>query len=825
NTVEGIKKQLYKNDWRPELEVSPAPGVEDAQDRLDAIGEIAGSAAFFQNEVLLSSIGPQTKKQAPVRARLLAVDASVLPRMDAYRLLAGDPLPGPDSAGMLLGAKLASRLGLEPGDPIVLSRPPHSAPRVCIDGKMQREAGTLTDIPPKLTFYVSGILAPEKLGRRAGGEIVIVEFGWGKRLFDGARTNERFWVRPGPTANIESLQAKLADSFAYDIGRSVVVGQAADERAYRNGVYMAGLLALMLGLYVIFHTLSMSLVERIREVGILHALGAGRRQVMRIFLFEAFILSGLGGLLGLIGGIGLARALLALGITTLGTGKNIDTFDIPLGVLPLAAIGVGTALLGSVFPLLRVRSASTVDALRGEKAMKGQRGAHSFHIFSTLLIAILLPSLYFMVVPIVGEASAALVGSLLLAVGVLGLLLAVPLLIPGVISGVCRLLARPLTAVFPFAGAMASHTMAANPRRIAVSSAAIALVCAAFVGLKGMTASLHGEVDQWASNAVHNKVWVRNLPKVEFQKMSRALHSLPEVIGIEAGSARTYAPFLLLGLHTSEIQSYGPLSRHPEYLDAFTNSRGIFISERVANNLGYSPGDKIPVKVGSGEVVPFTVLEVSDEYGYFPYPDERMYGVISERCLAEDFCVKTSHPNLLAVRLSDNGDPEAVQAMVREALGGQGDPKFLTSAQLALIQGEDIRNDFLLFDLILGLTALLACLGVLNGQLLSALERSKELGILHALGADRRQISGMVWLEGLFMGFFGGLLGLALGTLLTPIILRALEALSGLELNVQGAGAWNWITLAAAVVLTLGAGAYPVWQMNRTDSVRAVRTG
>ncbi|MDG2144338.1 MAG: ABC transporter permease, partial [Planctomycetota bacterium] len=549
NTVEGLKRRYEGQDWRPEMEVSPTAETKDPRGALAAIPEIEGAAAFFQNEVVLKIPSATTGRGGtPVRARLLAVEADVLPRMNSYRLLAGEDLAPKETASVMLGAKLAEKLNLSPGDSVDLSRPSRSAPRVCIDGRMQKKRDARSELPPTLTFEVAGILAPEKLGRRGGGEIAIIELGWGQKLFDGARTNERFWVKPDPVANIESLQEKLAGSFAYDIGRSVVIGQEADERAYRNGIYMAGLLALMLGLYVIFHTLSMSLVERIREVGVLHALGADRKQVARIFLVEAVILSGLGGLLGLAAGIGMASALQDAGITTLGTGKYIETFRVPFGVFPLTGLGVGTALFGSIFPLLRAQGASTVDALRGEKAMDSHGTAHSFHIFSTLLIAVLLPALYFSVVPIVGEASGALIGSILVAVGVLGLLLAVPLVTPGIITGICRLIAKPLGKMFPFAGSMASHTMGANPRRIAVSSAAIALVCAAFVGLKGMTASLRGEVDQWADGAIGNKMWVRDLPEIPFAELSAALHELPEVVGVEPGGSRTYAPFLMIGM-------------------------------------------------------------------------------------------------------------------------------------------------------------------------------------------------------------------------------------------------------------------------------------
>jgi putative ABC transport system permease protein len=146
-------------------------------------------------------------------------------------------------------------------------------------------------------------------------------------------------------------------------------------------------------------------------------------------------------------------------------------------------------------------------------------------------------------------------------------------------------------------------------------------------------------------------------------------------------------------------------------------------------------------------------------------------------------------------------------------------------ARLRDLQVADIDSDFMLFDLILGLTALLAGVGVLNGQLLAALERTKELGILKALGTSAGQIAGMVWIESAVMGAFGGCIGVCLGSLLGPVIVTALEQLSGLVLPHRGAGPWVWIILVAAVVLALIAALYPVWRMNRTDAVRAVRTG
>jgi len=138
---------------------------------------------------------------------------------------------------------------------------------------------------------------------------------------------------------------------------------------------------------------------------------------------------------------------------------------------------------------------------------------------------------------------------------------------------------------------------------------------------------------------------------------------------------------------------------------------------------------------------------------------------------------------------------------------------------------DDIDRDFRLFDIILGLTAALAGLGVLNGLLLSALERTKELGVLRALGASGSQIAGMVLYESAVVGALGGVLGTALGALLTPVIVRALEGLSGLDLPERSAGPWFLLCPAGALVIALLASLYPIRSMNRASAVAAVRSG
>jgi ABC-type antimicrobial peptide transport system permease subunit len=196
--------------------------------------------------------------------------------------------------------------------------------------------------------------------------------------------------------------------------------------------------------------------------------------------------------------------------------------------------------------------------------------------------------------------------------------------------------------------------------------------------------------------------------------------------------------------------------------------------------------------------------------------------------MRELHCIDTDVVSTFSVRFPDGFDQDEAETIVRTALAvapqsGQGVVE--TGDYIYGWMSTDITRDFVLFDIIILLTVMLAGLGVLNGQLLSALERAKELGVLKALGASRGQIAGHVVLESLVVGAIGGGLGAGLGALLTPVIVRALRVISGLPLPDSGPGWWALAGWAGAVLVAVLAGLYPIWRMNRGNAVAAVRTG
>jgi putative ABC transport system permease protein len=674
-------------------------------------------------------------------------------------------------------------------------------------------------------FELVGVLAREGVGRRASGEVALIEFETGRRLFQDAHVDVRYWLKHDPTVDLERIQGSLGQAWSYELKKSVIIGQAADERAFRNGVRFGGLLALVLGLYVIFHTLSMSLIERVREVGVLHALGASRAQIGRVFFCEALVVAGLGGVLGLAGGCLLALGLGRAGISTLGTGEIVPLREVPWRVvLPLAAAGVGIALCGSVYPLARARATDTVAALRGEESAGHSSLKRSFQLASAGLLALILPGVYFVVVPIVGQAQRELVSVLLLVTGVLALLVAVPLVVPAFLAWFCLRLAGPLRRLWPLSGRLAAGAMQRGASRVAGAVAAVALVTAGYVGLRGMTRSLEAEIDDWSRAAYLDKLFVRGAPPRPAAELRAALLGLPGVRAVEANDLRTYAPFLILGANLDELERHGPCREDPLLAQAMREQRGVILSTRLAQHRGHALGDELHVTTPRGTVESLPVVAISDAYGYFPHPDERLYAVISERWMKELFCLEADAIASFALRLESGADAEVVAASLRE---------LYPEHALVLESGEyvrrwhalDIARDFVLFDVLILLVALLAGLGVLNGQLLASLERSKELGILKALGMTSSQVAGTVLIEEATVGTVAGVLGAALGAGLAPVIVASLAVISGLPLRNVGPGAHAALGIAGAVLLACAAGLYPIWRLRRASALPAIRTG
>lgn len=821
------RTQALDESWGGvDLEVKPSGALDDPKAELLALEGVAGVAAFFQNDALfrpLVATGAAGEDDAFDSVRLIALEAAQAPSLGVYFLERGRAME-PGKRELLLGRALAERHGLSPGDRVLVGAPLRAARKACVDGVLQTVEEGASGQPAPEAFVVAGVMAFEGIGRRSGGELVVVDYDAGRRLFADLFVESRFWLRREQASDLEAIEAALGRGFSFERNARSAAGQMADERAFRNGVRVAGLFALLLGLFVIFHTLSMSLLERLREVGTLHSLGASLAQIGRVFFLEALFVATAAGVLGLLGGLGLAWVLLENGISTLGVGgRPVRPFAVPWRtVVPLVGLGVGVALLGSVYPILRARGTDVTAVLRGERT-PGRRPAHGgFHLLTGLLLLAVVPAAFFLVAPVVGAADPVLVRLIVIGLGVLGLIVGLPLLLPGPTGRLAARLLAPFRGLHPLAVSLAARSLAGGGTRVGAAIAAMALVACAFVGLRGMTESLAGEFSEWGERAVVDKVWVTGLPDARLDELEAELAEVPGVVAVENGDARVHADFLLLGLDPAPLAAYGPL-RDPALLERFRDEQTVVVSTRLAQQRQLELGDSVLLNTSGHGVQRFAVIAISDAYGYFPHPDERAYAVTAQRHVARFFCIDVATTTRLAVRLDRRRDYEAVAAFLRARFPAER-LNFNSGPGIVRLHLADIRRDFFLFDVILGLTAALAGLGVLNGLLLAALERKKELGILRALGTTDAQIAGTVLYESAVLGLVGGVLGVLAGLALTPVLISSLRVLSGLDLPPRNAGAWCLAVALGALLLALASGLYPIQRMLRTNAVEAVRS-
>jgi putative ABC transport system permease protein len=814
-----------------DLEVTPAdPSLppDAALELLRTTPGVERVGAIVMNSV---QFGGADGKQGSALLVALDVAARTEPQFDAYRIAAGEDLPREDAAEAppecLIGLDLQESTKIKINDSLRLSTPRNrdESATVCMNGELvrveraPRDADVSRFLPGPVECKVRGVLDRYHLGRRSGGSIVVVPFSMLKKIYGEQRLAPLFWISKSPKVSAEELKAALTPAFAYHVERTALIGEAADERAFRNGVRVSGVLSLLLGLFVIFHTLSISLTERVREIAILNSLGATRRQIGAAFFVEGVLVAVAGAVLGVGLGLLFAKAALFAGYTTLGRVGRVDLFAVRWSpILGIAATGVGIALAGSIFPLLKARSIYPARVLTQRDLGRPADLFRGMNFFMFAILAIALPLLYFFAVPILGDQSRETARVLILGGMLFLIFLGFLLLAPRVLAWICAHAAGPFVRWFPLEGFLSSRAMVEGIPRVATSAAVLALVGAALVTIKGITASLRNESELWGQT-IERKLFVGSNVPIPRERVERVAKTAG-IESFESLGSRIDSPFLIYAVSPRDAGSSGPF-RDPEVARRFTETDSIILSAPLARSLKLNEGDELPVPVPSGASRKMRIISISDETGFFP--PSREFGIVSDGWMKRYFCQTNDFTTRIAFRLKDGADVNAVATAVRTDLADLPPLQMHTGIGYKNYALEDIDRDFRLFDLILTLVACLAGVGVLNALLLSAFERRKEIGVMKAIGMTNGQLAGTVLLEAATTGIVGGLFGILLGLSFMILVIDALARLTGLPLVTIPEATWLVAAVAGSVLLAILAAAFPILRSNQFSPAEAVR--
>nr|WP_027502896.1 FtsX-like permease family protein [Rhodococcus sp. UNC363MFTsu5.1] len=803
---------------------------------------VAGSFVFTDTlQKTFDGLFADAAKGVDVRVSGLEKGSSGVPLADLPTLEAVDGVravvPAVDGPIVLLGADKkpmqsggAPSIGLSYippeqalGDPdeMVAGAPPAAPGQIALNEGAARKAGLAVGDRTQVLVPTSGVIDVTVTGIY---ETPSDSGGFVGALFDGAQARELFTdgshVDYIDVAGSGVSQSELRDRVAaalpdlkVDTGDQVredVKAEVSSALSFMNYFLLAfGAIALLVGTFIIYNTFSMIVAQRLRELALLRAIGASRKQVGRSVVLEALIVGLLGSALGIAAGVGLAYGLRAL-LNGFDVGLPSGPLQLePRTVIVALAVGVLVTVVSAYAPARRAAKVPPVAAMREEFSSTGD----SLRV-RTLVGAI-----------------AAVVGGVLLLVGsrgtgggaattvglgaaalIVAVLLAAPALSRPVVGALGAVLAKPFGPV----GRLARTNAVRNPRRTAATAFALTLglMLVSVIGVFGASAkeSVNSLVDTGVSadyillgpDAMGVPLGAAAAAKeVPGVADAVALHGVSVKIDDEAQMGTALSGQLDGVLDYTLVEGSAELS-----------GSNMLVSETTAAEKGWRLGSPVVLTDRDGEQVTTNVTGV--------YADSQLLG---DWVVPESVYEQVTPAAVRAVwAVLIEAQPGADLAAMRGDLAAATD-KFLVvqvkdREEFKGSQGKQIDTLLAVLYGLLALAIVIAILGIINTLALSVVERRREIGMLRAVGMQRPQVRRTIYLESVLIAVFGAAVGVLLGLAFGWGFVSTL-ADEGLDVIAVPWGQVVAMLLGSAVVGVLAA-LWPAARAARTKPLEAI---
>ncbi len=676
---------------------------------------------------------------------------------------------------------------------------------------------------------ISDLLEPkDDLSRRALENLLIVDVSTAQELLGrvGSLTRVDVVLPPGPSgeALLARLRAELPAGTELEPAAARSQSTADMTRAFDLNLRALALLALLVGMFLIYNTMTFSVVRRRALLGALRTLGVSRAQVFRAVWSEALWIGSLGTALGLVLGVELSRYLVELSVRTLNDlyfTVSVSRIDLAPSVLAKGALlGLGASLAGTLAPALEAsRSAPRVVQLRSTLEARTKSLLPRLALGGILLGALAALCLW---LPGQGLGFAFL--------GLFGMLCAFALLAPVLTVALARMASVPLGAVLGLFGRQAARGVVANLSRTSVAIAALAIALSSTVGMGVMVASFRATLVRWLDITLQADAFVSAPSLVSSRNTSTLDPALIELVRREPGidAISTYRGVLLdsaagpLNLAAIELPERGLRAFHfmegrPEEIwRAFEADGAAIVSESFAWRHGVEVGGTIELPTDRGPHA-FPVAGI-----FYDYTSDRGFAMLA-RATYEQFWRDRA---VSSIGLFTTATTDVDELVVRVRALVPEDQEVLVRSNKALREGSMFvfERTFAITNVLRLLATAVAFVGVLSALLALELERERELGVLRALGALPRQVGLLVVTETGLMGVIAGLLALPLGLVLALILILVVNRRSfGWTLEIELAPSVFASAFFLALFAALVAGLYPAWRMSRTRPALALR--
>ncbi|MDX2086186.1 MAG: FtsX-like permease family protein [Candidatus Melainabacteria bacterium] len=688
-----------------------------------------------------------------------------------------------------------------------------------------------------VSLTISGILSDEGLGGAYSGALVLMDMGPAQALLHMPGQLSRISLQV-PEDQLESLQEKIQAQLpaSWVVQRPERRGQQVGQllRAYQLNLMALSFIALLVGAFLIYNTLSITVIRRRSEIGILRALGLLRWQVAALYLMEALWVGTLGSLLGLALGWWMAQGTLGAVSQTvqqLYTGQPVGHLRVEWTDFAWAfAWGMGFTLLAAICP---VWEAATVAPAEASRRGSDESRLHRLSVRLSLLgVALGLLALWASIQPPVSDFP--LFGFLAAFLLLLAAAACTPLLLQALLPPLSRLLSH-------YRGAqqgLATRMLFGALGRTSVAVASLAISVSMLVSLTVMIGSFRETVVQWVHQTLQADLFIqpaiRSLSRNTGFLHPATLSLVRQTPGVRAVDAFIERPIRFQGQQTylgagdfEVLGQYGrlpllsgePLSRLMQREQPKMEAKGwvpTLVSESFALRFGVKAGQCIEIKSPTG-LLTLGIMGI-----YTDFSSEQGYLVIPRSVYAKRF--KDDSLSSLAVFLHPSADSQQVRQQFMRRLPRQSRLSIQTNRALRAEVLRIFDQTFAVTYAMQGVAIAVAVLAILNTLLALVLEHRRDLGLLKYLGASQKTIRQMVLTQALTLGTLGTALGWGVGWLLAILLIQVINRQS-FHWSIQWHWPWPSLLLATGLLLLTAwlGGLLPARMAGKTMATEALR--
>ena len=677
-------------------------------------------------------------------------------------------------------------------------------------------------------LLIAGAIATaNQRSQQALESVLLVDINTAQQLFDMDGQLSRIDLLI-PDENEEAILASLLAGLP-ESTRLVSSGSRTDTlsqmtRAFELNLQALSLLALLVGMFLIYNTMTFSVVQRLPLIGRLRALGVTKSEVLSMIVKEAVLIGLIGTILGITAGIGLAQFLLGLvtqSINDLYFVLSVQELTIELiPVLKAVTLGLGATLLAAFWPAREAAEAEVSTVLRRSS--------------SESRLAQRLPSL-----ALTGLAVGLVGGGILLfpnggiIAGYSSLLFVIigfSLLIPALIVGLSALIRPILGALNGLIGKMSVRGVVTELSRTSVAVAALVVAVAASVGVGVMVDSFRVTVVSWLESQLQADIYVQP-PSAVARKVDAQLQAeLVQIFKETEGVASVHSVFsedvmttfgssnlVTTSLGAKASESYQTKEIQDGFWEQFAQEEVIMISEAYAYRFGIGMGDSLGIMTDKG-MQSFPIQAI-----YFDYASDM--GTITMNRSLYDRYFNNRAISGLALYADDKTEVDVLVNRLRDRAVGVQEVFIRSNKGLREASIEIFDRTFTVTVVLRLLAVVVAFVGILSSLMALQLERAREHAVLRANGMTPGQLWNYVITQTGVMGVIAGVLSIPLGLLISYVLVYVINLRSfGWTLEFMVSPSLLIQAVGLAVGAALLAGIYPSWKMARANPADALRS-